>query len=149
MKKALDESEPVEFHNDGWHLPFIEEHEKPKFGDAKHWSEEQWKEHEDKMVKISAARCARTSYGKNIGKTIESELELAEMLLKDKHLSPFEHQAKSLGEQYKNVGGISVTDKIPEGCELRIKENKQGSGRDVELWSRNFKGWTQARALLD
>lgn len=49
-------------------------------------------------MKISAARCARVSYYKHDGKkpTEEEDLELAERLMRDGHLTPFEHQAYDL-----------------------------------------------------
>ena len=46
-------------------------------------------------IKVSAARCARVSYLQNDDYTpadIKKDLELAERLLKEGHMSPFEHQ---------------------------------------------------------
>lgn len=45
-----------------------------------------------KYLKVSSARCARTSYYNHEGKvpTIEEDIKLSDSLLKDKHLSPFE-----------------------------------------------------------
>ena len=46
-------------------------------------------------IKVSAARCARVSYLQNDDYTpadIKKDLELAEHLLKEGHMSPFEHQ---------------------------------------------------------
>lgn len=45
-----------------------------------------------KYLKVSSARCARTSYYNHEGKppSLEEDLKLSETLLKDKHLSPFE-----------------------------------------------------------
>ena len=45
-----------------------------------------------KYLKVSSARCARTSYYNHEGNnpTLEEDLKLSEMLLNDKHLSPFE-----------------------------------------------------------
>jgi thymidylate synthase ThyX len=45
-----------------------------------------------KYLKVSSARCARTSYHNHEGNTptLEEDLKLSETLLKDRHLSPFE-----------------------------------------------------------
>ena len=45
-----------------------------------------------KYLKVSSARCARTSYYNHDGNTptIEEDLKLSETLLNDRHLSPFE-----------------------------------------------------------
>lgn len=50
----------------------------------------------DKMM-ISAARCARVSYLTHDGeRSVDKDIELAHRLLKDRHASPFEHQARAI-----------------------------------------------------
>jgi len=69
----------------GWHLPYVlpEERESLTPLDAR---------------KASAARCARVSYWRHDGTlpALEEDLRLAEGLLTDHHMSPFEHQAFAL-----------------------------------------------------
>lgn len=65
----------------GWHLPYMTYNDIQASGiDA---------------ALISAARCARVSYNLHDGKpsTLEADKALALQLFKDKHMSPFEHQA--------------------------------------------------------
>lgn len=80
VKTALKESVPTELKLHEWHLPFVGE-------------DLQLLPIYDK-VRISAARCARTSYGKNEGKDIDADLQLYNKLVHSKppHLSPVEHQ---------------------------------------------------------
>lgn len=57
---------------------------------------------------ISAARCARVSYLNHDGSTPDGEkdLDLANKLLKSKHMSPFEHQAMpDPGKRHANLTG--------------------------------------------
>jgi hypothetical protein len=80
VRKALAESTPTELKLYQWHLPFVgpELQHLPIY---------------DK-VRISAARCARTSYGNNQGRDIEADFQLYNILVHSKppHLSPVEHQ---------------------------------------------------------
>lgn len=81
MKKAMDKSTPELLKNGTWHLPYINNEDKEK-------------NEIEVLKKVSAARCARVSYKTFDGTTdINKDLELAEKLLKDKHLSCFEHIA--------------------------------------------------------
>lgn len=45
-------------------------------------------------VKVATAICARGSYGKFEGKSVEDDLKLHDRLLSEKHMSPFSHSAK-------------------------------------------------------
>lgn len=82
MKKAMDDSLPVERVSGDWHLPYVSESEKENLLDA---------------VRISAARCARVSYRTFEGTIpkIEEDLKLFDKLAKAEppHLSPLEHVA--------------------------------------------------------
>lgn len=71
-------------HPNPYHIPYINGLE----GDEYTWG--------DKMM-ISAARCARVSYLTHDGKRdVSKDIELAHRLLKDRHASPFEHQASAI-----------------------------------------------------
>jgi thymidylate synthase ThyX len=81
MKRAMTNSDPSYKGIGHWHLSYIDwADEDRSFGNP----------HELRMV--SAARCARISYDRNTAGWAK-DLALAMQLLKDGHLSPFEHQA--------------------------------------------------------
>lgn len=83
MKAALAESSPRVMQRGEWHIPFILPGEEDLPLDVK--------------LKISVARCARVSYkthDNGLLSTIEKDLKLYEQLFEEKHLSPFEHQAR-------------------------------------------------------
>ena len=93
-----------------WHLPYVTELER-----------RQYKTHPMFLAKISAARCARTSYltQEGIVPQLEREIKTVEKLVKSDpiHASPFEHQA------YPTVNG--------------------------ETNSRNFEGFRQYREVFE
>lgn len=72
---------PEEVKDGDWHLPYITAEERKQYG-------------LDTLKKISVARCARVSYRPYDGHTLlEKDLELYDRLLKNGHMSPFEHVA--------------------------------------------------------
>jgi thymidylate synthase ThyX len=80
MKAALDGSIPMRLKAGEWHLP--------------------WANRKDEgEVKISSARCARVSYLTHAG-TVDTEADLAlhDSLLKNGHMSPFDHPAQCTGD---------------------------------------------------
>lgn len=88
MAEAMSKAE---VHKSIFHIPYLTEEEQKDL-DGYH-------AHVHKLMRISAARCARVSYYKHDGKrpTAEEDLELAERLEHDGHLTPFEHQAWEYG----------------------------------------------------
>lgn len=98
MRDAYRSSSPdVDFHEGDWHLPFI-------------WPEEEL-DLLDVLKRVSAARCARTSYQTHEGKrsTIAEDLALFARLAGSEpvHASPTEHQAEAMmdGGYYANFRG--------------------------------------------
>jgi thymidylate synthase ThyX len=87
MKTAMDESIPHKLDSTLWHLPYVSHDEYTGIGTTFL-----------DLALISAARCARVSYLNHDNSTpdIEKDLLLAQRLLADKHLSPFEHHAKPI-----------------------------------------------------
>jgi thymidylate synthase ThyX len=108
MWQEYKNNQPKQLLATQWHLPFISEK------DSSFSTEEQ--------IKISVARCARTSYNNHDGtnSTLEQDLKLYDRLVGEipKHMSPCEHQAQALP-----IEGI-------------IK------------WSANFKGWLMYRKII-
>lgn len=108
---AIKASEPTVPEN-GIHLPFIDEEERRTFPI-------------DQLIKISVARCCRTSYANCLGKKSqpEEDIKLYHRLLGNGHFSPFEHIAL-----IPNHGRVAK--------ELQY---------DLQ---RNFRGWYQLRAFI-
>lgn len=132
MKSAMRESRPTFLNPGAYHLPFITQAERLD-------------NRVEQQIQISAARCARTSYGKNIGKSIDDELILGASLLKDRHLVPFEHQAKALPD-LRGVDSLSTARTITannRGLEFRLNSDGEAS-----WWSGNFRGWVQHRKCI-
>lgn len=133
MKSAIDESKPQLLDYEGWHLPYVTYDDMYECGTGGTIFEH----FQNKLPKISASRCARVSYlnHDNSNPNIENDLTLAERLLKGSdvgHFSPFEHQAKPM-RNHKDIWSDEGQTHI----------DKNGS-----LWSNNFRGWIQHRALL-
>lgn len=83
MRDLFFESEPVELALGMWHLPYVSS--QPMYlptGDKS-------------LLKASTARCARVSYMTHDNKepTLEKDVGLHDQLLRDVHMSPFEHPA--------------------------------------------------------
>ena len=80
IREALGASMPARVGYGEWHLPLVQD-------DERNFPLE-------KLMKISAARCARVSYLTHDGKRdVQKDIELCERLMSDGHLSPFEHVA--------------------------------------------------------
>lgn len=84
MREAMANSTPVVLTKNQWHLPYLTEDEKVKYGN-------------DLGAQISAARCCRVSYLKHDGTkpNVDEDLALFERLAGavPLHASPLEHQA--------------------------------------------------------
>lgn len=102
MEEAMEKSDPVERR---YHVPYVEKVHLINV-------ESQTPSRDDMMV--SAARCARVSYLSHDGKqtTALADLHLADKLLRDGHMSPFEHAATALNDsqvmKYNLRGWVSL-----------------------------------------
>ena len=121
VARALENSAPVERHHEEWHIPYI-------YGD-------EYDMELDVKLKISVARCARVCTGSRDG-GINADIALYSKLLKDKHFSPFEHQARApaLMEKY-NIA--------------RNTFNAIINGKPIITPYRNFTGWIQYRSGVE
>lgn len=129
MWDAYRESTPKKIKEGEWHTPFgdkIDEHDL-----SKTLNEITRDNVEFQKVKISVARCARISYetlGDNPKIDYLADINLHDKLLKDNHMSPFEHVAKAMTDrEYESFG----------------KNNKEKG------WCNNFKGFIQYRYLIE
>lgn len=129
MKEAMDNSTPVELQPGEWHLPYIDQ--------------AAWQSNLDDSIKCSVARCARVSYNNhdNSSPNISKDIALADRLLRDGHMSPFEHQATPM-EEYEDW------DELPSP--LWARENGY-THMDIygNAWSGNFRGFIQNRNLIN
>lgn len=118
VRKAIDGSEPTILHRGEWHLPYVLDEERALY-------------HIDTLKKVSAARCARTSYKTHDGgnPVIEKDLELFDRLVGSQplHASPTEHQATPDDMTYKPFLGF-------------VWDHPEEHG--------NFTGWRQHRKML-
>jgi hypothetical protein len=118
-----------------WHLPYIWQHELDALAATK---PEKRDEALGNLIKVSAARCARTSYKNHRGKvaTFAEDVELYERLAggNPKHASPLEHQGTPDVERITahHRGGKTVLE--------RSWENPK--------WHGNFVGWVQHRKTI-
>jgi hypothetical protein len=87
IKKAMEDSYPVDIERGDWHLPYITQEERTKYSSSD-------------LLKMSTARCARVSYLTHEGKqtTLEDDIKLHHRLVgaEPRHSSPAEHQATPL-----------------------------------------------------
>ena len=147
MKDAMDASEPVLLSPGEWHLPYITTND---YAEAQNHvsyviSKDRPETLLDLLKKISAARCARTSYKAFDGKvaSIDDDLALFDKLMSGnlKHASPTEHQATpdiEIGSR--NIDPSTQTREDPYGlCESIWKNPKLHA---------NFRGWIQYRKTI-
>lgn len=127
MKKAMDESIPVELQPGDWHLPYVDLNEFDDSGDPI-----------SEAIKCSVARCARVSNLNHDNSTpdISKDIALADMLLVAGHMSPFEHIATPMNF-------------AKDTFELAWENGVTHKDRDNNFWSGNFRGWVMYRKLLD
>jgi thymidylate synthase ThyX len=136
MRDAIDESVP-EMIIGSWHLPYVD-YDTIDLKGLTDCGDEAL----ELCKLISAARCARVSYLNHDNSTpdIQKDLELAQRLLADKHLSPFEHQARPMNVAHAEYHTFGSNGFIDGATHL---------DKDLNFWSGNFKSWIQHRQLVD
>ena len=140
MKKAMDESTPVELKPGEWHLPYVSIDDHMYVTNFGHDNQEEYLSIGE-AIKCSTARIARISYSNHDGSNpvIEKDIGLHDGLLVDGHMSPFEHVATPMKSSF---------------CEDEVAFRDLEKGithiaRDESLWSANFRGWIQYRQLIE
>lgn len=119
-------SQPERLLSGVWHAPFIDSI------DVKELSAIAGTDNlHDTLLKISTARCARLSY-KTLGEEpkidYEADLRLFDKLLKEKHMSPFEHCARTMSKEEVDY------------------YTRNGSEKG---WCNNFQGFVQYRFIIE
>jgi len=125
---VINESVPRQLQEHMWHLPYV-------------YEEERDTDDIELLLKISAARCARTSYKLHDGKTptVEEDLALFDFLANAKpgHFSPMDHQAKP-AEKFD-----LATRRFPRGV---TRLNLDTETMEITGYgSGNFNNWIQFR----
>jgi thymidylate synthase ThyX len=145
MKEVYNESKPKQLQAGKWHIPFGDNINTFDFTNFKMklWENKQapTNGHNDLIVKISTARCARVSYtvvgeeGKE--PNYENDIKLHDRLLESGHFSPFEHCAKVMSdEEYESF----IKGEVDFGFD--IPKHTMG-------WCNNFKGFIPYRYLIE
>ena len=111
MLQAFVDSEPVERKCGEWHLPFISDEERTIY-------------HENMLLKLCTARCARVSYLNHEGQNDpQKDAVLHDKLRESGHMSPFEHACQAMGmpEQVGNFHGwYQYRKQLPRECIMAI-----------------------------
>lgn len=119
-----------------WHLPYVKSEMSEVYNEINYF------DHEDQPITLEQARmvsascCAQTSYRKTDG-TLEKAEDIFKKLVESEpcHASPVEHQATPIHSENNNHS-LMWDDGITHITSFG------------ELWSNNFKGWLQFRALI-
>lgn len=125
IKKARDESTPKLLNFGEWHTPY--------------YSDE---EDRNAALKGSTARCARVSYKThdNQNPDIQKDIGLHDMLKKEQHMSPFEHQAMPMN--------APMVTNLKEFDPVLWERGVTHVDRNGAFWSGNLRGWVQHRQLI-
>lgn len=150
MRAAYDASEPTVMLPGEWHLPYIDVQTEADVMDflwkgRSHIDPPSDEEFMLALRKVSAARCARTSYMTFDGKrsTYDKDLELCEKLIGDRplHASPFEHQATP--DEQRTIRWCEV---FKDGSESPFETRVEWRHPEDH---RNLVGWRQSRAFFE
>lgn len=130
-------SKPMEIFAGDWHVPYVTRDLDLVTGDLVYFDGVGTELTIEDARIISASCCAQVSYRKS-DDTLEKAYKVFERLIGSQpiHASPIEHQAMC-PEMFWADGGPSTW-----------QEGFTHATRDCQLWSNNFRGWIQYRALL-
>jgi len=132
MRDALAASVPKEQNYGAWHLPLID----PAEVDETVGLGMSLDESRKMLCKISVGRCARVSYLTHDGKRdLQADINLCDALLKNGHMSPFEHVARPIesNDLFKDYVSAPSTG---------------GARTEKDYFSGNFRGWVQYRKTI-
>lgn len=151
---AMNESTPKQLKAGEWHIPFsdkidIEELTEATVGDINNFNDKSTSEHEwitKLKCKVAVARCARLSYMTFDGEIdYTKDIALHDQLLKSRHMSPFEHVARTMTDEEYNLAIKGHVDGYlaDDGIDYVTITNKESIG-----WDANFRGFIQYRSML-
>jgi thymidylate synthase ThyX len=139
MSELYRASRPTLLAADRWHLPFqVEE-------DLGIQSETGFRLSTEDLVKVSVGRAARVSYLTHDGKRDpRADITLADSLLKNGHMAPWEHVARPMTDGERRLFGKTKWFAEP-GSGPKVAA---WCGGETEYFLGNFNGWVQARKLI-
>lgn len=163
MQDLYEISVPAPIHHSGWHLPLVtrEEHTEAFSQCVREgvlWDVVDVRLYEksvERLIKISVGRCARVSYLTHDGKRDpDADIKLHDELLKNGHMSPFEHVARPADTQDSIRCMSKITDTVIHGGKAKLKGDVH-----IELdatltvpsehqWHGNLRGWLQYRKAI-
>lgn len=150
MWNMQNETVPKKLKAGEWHIPFIDAIDKVQL--AIPHNEPTYGENTVKdIIKVSIARCARTSYttvgDENKEFDYESDIKLYDKLLESGHMSPFEHVARTMtnDEYYSFIKGKSTE---PHGLHSLDRLSANNS-KSMFGWCNNFKGFVSYRYIVE
>jgi hypothetical protein len=126
MFAAYDASQPQQLRAGQWHLPFVTRFDEEELRTTSVTDED--------LCMISAGRCAAVSYlNHDTGKSAPlKDLERAQRLQGNGHMSPFEHVAQAMtGESWTHFAMLAAIDWVDRGIPMG-----------------NLHGWSQFRKTL-
>lgn len=134
MLEAIENSDPMQIKEGEWHVPYVSR-ERREDGTIRYFTELDEDLEVNHALRISASACAQVSYRKN-DLSLDKAKDIWDRLIfsEPRHASPIEHQATPAPNAFSVFSwpqGVTHID------------------RDSVLWSGNFRGWIQARQLID
>ena len=151
MLDAMNESTPKQLKAGDWHIPFGELlnnllyiYDNKLLNNKEVTQDEREILVESFKLKISTARCARLSYNNHNGEIdYQKDIELHDRLLRDHHMSPFEHCATVMfNDEYTTFvkGRLEDYTSTMEGY---------NPTKEMQGWCNNFKGFIPYRYLIE
>jgi len=138
MLALYEKHEPTLLGDDDWHLPLVSEEERDA---ALPGTPAEVHAADQRLVKISVARCARVSYLTHDGVRDQAEdLALYEKLVTGGHLSPLEHVARPMTTYER-----TRFEQIPHMWDGRVWI---WAGQRTTHYLGNYDGWVQHRKLV-
>ena len=134
MWDAMNESTPRKLKAGEWNIPFGDNVEYYVGSEGYDILCDKRITGNELSIKISTARCARLSYMTHDGEIdYEKDIKLHDGLLRDKHMSPFEHCAKAMNDDEYYL----------------FSKGMDGQKSHEHGWCNNFRGWIQYRYLVE
>jgi len=145
IKVCIAGSKPVSLGSGSWHVPYYKDgHWMPLHANQNGVQVDEHNNPLDVALKISAARCARTSYDNFTGgrSVKEEDIKLHDWLVNNFHETPLEHQATPM--KCSALGMCPELEDFSEDAETGVTH----LDRELNQWSANYKGWIQYRKTL-
>lgn len=130
MWQAMQASEPLQLLDGEWHTPYYEQGFWIPYGESGGTAIDVDGHTLQEALAISSSCCAQVSYRK-IDDSLEKAQDIYKRLVESKpvHASPFEHQGTPFTQDEVKLGATHTD-------------------MDGNVWSGNFRGWTQYRQLI-